>query len=105
MVISVLVVNGRAGVGGPVVVGGLLSLPVGLALHDELVCGGGEAVHGGLGQEWVGHHGQPLGRFPVGGHDGGGLAVPFHDQFVEVGGLDGGSDGSVTVRACSSSTN
>ena len=51
MVVSVLLVNGRA-VGD----GWFLAAPVGLSFDDEFVGGGDEAVDGGLGEQWVGHH-------------------------------------------------
>jgi hypothetical protein len=57
-------------------------LPVGLAVEDEFVCGGLKPVDRGLRQERVGHQGEPLARFAVARHDGGGAAVPFHDEFV-----------------------
>jgi hypothetical protein len=66
---------------------GFLSLPVALALNDQLERGGLEAVDRGLGQQRVGHHGQDLGWFPVGGDDRGGVLVAFHDQLIEVVGL------------------
>jgi hypothetical protein len=37
-------------------------LPVGGAVDDELVAGGGEPVDGGLGQELVVHEGEPFNR-------------------------------------------
>ena len=40
---------------------GFLALPVGLAFDDEFVGGRLQPVHGGLGEEWIGHHGQDLG--------------------------------------------
>jgi hypothetical protein len=69
--------------------GGFLALSVGLAFDDEFVGGGLEPVHRGLGQEWVGHHGQDLWWFVVAGDDGRSLAAAFDDQLVEVGGLGG----------------
>ena len=87
MVFSVLVVNGHAG--GAVAEGWFLAAPVGLAFDDELVGGGGEPVDGGLGQERVGHHGQPFLGGPVGGHDRGAFAVALDAELVEVGGLGG----------------
>src|SRR5947199_10381564 len=87
MVFSLLVVNGlAAGVAGD---GWFLAAPIGLAFDDEFVCGGGEPVHGGLGQERVGHDAQPLFRGPVGGDHGGGALVAFDADLVEVGGLGG----------------
>ena len=68
---------------------GALALPVALALDDEFERGGLQPVERGLGEQWVGHHGQHLRRFPVRGDDGGGLPVAFHDEFVEVAGLLG----------------
>ena len=54
---------------------GFLAAAVGLAVEDEFVGGGLESVDGGLGQEGVGHLGQPLDGLPVGGDDGGCDAV------------------------------
>jgi hypothetical protein len=42
-----------------------------------------------LGEERVGHQGEPLDRLPVRGGDGRGLAVPFDDELVDVRGVDG----------------
>jgi hypothetical protein len=39
---------------------GFLAAAVGLAFDDEFVCCGGESVDSRLGQERVGHDGQPL---------------------------------------------
>ena len=69
--------------------GRALAAAVGVAFDDELVAGGGEPVDGGLGQERVGHEGQPFAGVAVGGDDGGGPAVAFGDDLVEVGGLGG----------------
>src|SRR6516162_2309979 len=86
MVVSVVVVNGQAAV---VADGGFLAAPVGLSVDDEFVGGGDEPVDGGLGEQRVGHDGQPfLGR-AVGGDHGGGPLVAFDAQLVEVGGLGG----------------
>jgi hypothetical protein len=75
-------------VGGAVRTGsGFLALPVGLAFDDEFVGGRLQPVHRGLGQQWIGHHGQDLGGFSVAGDVGGGLAVAFDDELVEVAGL------------------
>jgi hypothetical protein len=60
MVISFVGVNGHAGLGVGLVVCGSLAAAVGVSFDDEFVGGGGESVDGGLGQQWVGHHGQPL---------------------------------------------
>ena len=50
----------------------------------------GEPVDGGLGQQRVGGHGEPLGRVAVARHRWWrGLGVPFDDEFVEVGGGGG----------------
>ncbi len=68
---------------------GQVSLPVGRAFDDQDVCCWGEPVNGGLGQEWLAHHGELLGGFAVGGADGRGFAVAFDDDFVEVAGLGG----------------
>ena len=57
MVVSFLVVNGHVVWAAD---DGLLAVPVGLAFDDEFVGGGGEAVDGGLGEERVGHHGEPF---------------------------------------------
>jgi hypothetical protein len=78
-------VKAAAGVGD----GGLLALPVGLAVEDEFVGGGLEPVDGGLGEEWVGHEAEPLDGLAVGGDDRGGGAVSFRDEFVDVGGVEG----------------
>ena len=69
--------------------GGFLAAAVAVAVEDEFVGGGLEPVDGGLGEEAVGHESEPLDRFPVGGHDGGRLAVAFDDELVEVGGVGG----------------
>ena len=68
---------------------GLLALPVGLAFDDEFVGGRLQSVHRGLGQQWVGHHGQDFRGLAVAGDDGGGGAVAFDDELVEVAGLGG----------------
>jgi hypothetical protein len=52
------------------------ALSVGGALDDEGVRSAGEPVDGGLGEQRVAHHGQPLNWFPVRGDDGAGPAVP-----------------------------
>ena len=65
---------------------GALALAVGLAFDDELVAGGGEPVDGGLGQQLVVHEAEPFIGGPVGGDDGGVVAVPGDGQLVEVGG-------------------
>ena len=57
--------------------GWFLPAPVGLAFDDEFVSGGGEPVHGGMGQQWVGHHGQSFLGGPVRGDHGGGPLVAF----------------------------
>ena len=76
---------------------GLLAGPVGLAVEDEFVGGGLEPVDGGLGEERVGHQPEPLDRLAVGGDDGGGGAVAFDDELVDVGGVEGveGLEGEV----------
>ena len=51
---------------------------------DEGVGVGGEPVDGGLREQRVGGHGEPVGGFPVAGDNAGVLVVSFHDQFVEV---------------------
>ena len=68
--------------------GGLLALPVGLAVEDEFVGGGLEPVDRGLGEEGVGHEPEPLDWLPVAGHDRRRSAVPLDDEFVDVGGVD-----------------
>ena len=65
---------------------GALALAVGVAFDDELVAGGGEPVDGGLGEQLVVHEAEPFIRGPVGGGDGGVMAVPGDGQLVEVGG-------------------
>src|SRR5215831_12380794 len=86
MVVSFLFVNGRAVGAGD---GGFLAAPVGLALDDELMGGGDQPVDGGLGEEGVGHHGEPfLGR-AVRSDYGGGPPVALDAELVEVGGLGG----------------
>src|SRR5216683_7865991 len=65
---------------------GALALAVGVAFDDELVAGGGEPVDGGLGQQLVVHEAGPFIGGPVGGDDGGVVAVPGDGQLVEVGG-------------------
>jgi hypothetical protein len=49
--------------------GGALAAAVGVAFDDELVAGGGEPVDGGLGQQRVGHQGEPFAGVAVGGDD------------------------------------
>ena len=63
-------------------------MPVGLAVEDEFVGGGLEPVDGGLGEERVGHVGEPLDRFPVRGDDRGGDAVAFDDELVDICGVE-----------------
>jgi hypothetical protein len=48
-----------------------------------------QPVHGGLGEQWVGHHGQDLGAFAVAGDDGRRVAVAFDDELAEVAGFGG----------------
>jgi hypothetical protein len=86
MVVSFSVVNGLA-VG--VADCWFLAAPVGLAFDDQLVGGGGEPVDGGLGEQRVGHHGQPFLGCAVGGEHGRGALVAFDAELVEVGGLGG----------------
>ena len=64
-------------------------MPVRLAFDDEFVGGRLQSVYRGLRQEWVGHHGQDLRGFAVAGDDGGGGAVAFDDELVEVAGFGG----------------
>ncbi len=52
MVVSFLVVNGRACGAAD---GWFLAAPVGLAFDDQLVCGGGEPAGGGLREQGVSH--------------------------------------------------
>ena len=86
MVVSFLLVNGLA---VEVADCWFLAAPVGLAFDDQLVGGGGEPVDGGLGEQRVGHHGQPfLGR-AIRGEHGRGALVAFDAELVEVGGLGG----------------
>ena len=63
-------------------------MPVGVAVEDEFVGGGLEPVDRRLGEERVGHQAEPLDRGAVRGHDCRGAAVPFDDQFVDVGGVE-----------------
>jgi hypothetical protein len=76
---------------------GFLAASLGVAFDDELVGGVLEPVDRGLGQEGVGHEGEPLDRFAVRGDDGGGGAVAFDDELVDLGGVDGveGGEGDV----------
>jgi hypothetical protein len=67
---------------------GPLALPVGLAVEDEFVGGGLETVDGGLREERVGHEPEPLDRFAVRGDNGGGGAVAFDDELVDIGGVE-----------------
>ena len=62
-------------------------LAVGLALDDELPRGALQPVDGGLGEQRVGHDGQPLARVPVRGQHGGRGVVALDDELVDVGGL------------------
>jgi hypothetical protein len=62
----------------------LLALPLRLAFEDEFIGGRLQSVHRRLGQQWVGHHGQDFWRFSV---PGGGVAVAFDDELVEVTGF------------------
>jgi hypothetical protein len=75
--------------GGWVVEAGFLSSSVGLAVQDEFVGGGLEAVDRGLGEEGVGHLGEPFDGFTVGGDHGGGGAVAFDDELVDIRGVEG----------------
>ena len=49
-----------SGVVGPGVNCGFLAAPVGRAFDDEFVGGGGQSIDRRLGQQWVGHDGQPF---------------------------------------------
>jgi hypothetical protein len=51
------------------------------------VRGGLVPVDGGLGQQRVGHLGEPVDRLPVRGDDGGG-AVALDDEPIDVGGAE-----------------
>src|SRR5438045_4231591 len=84
MVVSFLFVNGGA---GGAVDGWFLAAPAGLAFDDQFVGGGGEPVDRGLGEQWAGHHGQPLLGGAVGGGHGGGPLVAVDAELVEVGGF------------------
>ncbi len=86
-----------SGGGGSDVEAGFLAAAVGLAVEDEFVGGGLEPVDGGLGEEGVGHLGQPFDGLAVGGDHGGGDAVAFDDELVDVGGVEGveGLEGEV----------
>ena len=64
-----------------------LAAPVGLAIDDELVRGGGEPVHSGLCQQHVGHEAESLIFSPVGSDHCGRFLVAFDDQLVRVGRL------------------
>ncbi len=86
MVVSFLVVNGRACGAAD---GWFLAAPVGLAFDDQLVCGGGEPAGGGLREQGVSHHGQPFLGGAVRGDHGRGPLVPFDAQLVEVTGFGG----------------
>ena len=76
--------SGPDGLGGSSldVTAGSLPLPVGLAFDDEFVGGRGEPVHGGLGQERIGHHGQPLVGLTVGRDHDRRLVVLLDHQLV-----------------------
>ena len=82
--VSFLVVNSRA---SGAVDGWFLAAPVGLVFDDQFVGGGGEPVDGGLGEQGVGHHGEPFVGGAVGGDDGRCFVVAFDAELVEVGGL------------------
>src|SRR6266480_625308 len=69
---------------------GTLAAAVRVAFDYEFVAGGGEPVDGGLGQQRVGHEREPLTGVSVGSDHGGGFAVAFGDDLVEVGGLGRG---------------
>src|ERR1017187_4981724 len=58
--------------------------------YTTLFRSGGEPVDGGVGGQRVGHEREPFAGVAVGGDHGGGFAVAFGDDLVEVGGLGGG---------------
>ena len=60
-----------------------------LAIHDDLVGVVGEAIKGALGQDGIIEEWYPFLDRSVGGNDGGGAAVAFDDDLVEVAGLLG----------------
>ena len=64
-------------------------LAVGLAVEDELIGRRLETVDGGLGQEGIGHLGDPLDGLAVRRHQRRGRPVTLDDQFVDVGGVEG----------------
>jgi len=66
----------------------LLPSSVARPVQDELVGGGLQPVDRGLRQEGVGHQRELLDRFPVRRGDGGGFAVSFYDEFIDVSGVE-----------------
>jgi hypothetical protein len=64
-------------------------VPKGPPFQDQLIGGRLETVDGGLGQQGVGHLGDPLDGFAVGGDEGGGAAVPLDHQLIDVCGVQG----------------
>ena len=80
----------------------------GSAFEDQLIGGRLEAVDGGLSQQGIGHLGDPFHRFTVGRDESRRVAVPFHHQFVDVGGVQSieGLEGEVVdlLRCRSKST-
>ena len=61
-----------------------MTFAVGLAVEDEFVGSGLEAVDCGLGEERVGHQCEPFDRFTVRGGHRGGAAVAFDDELVVI---------------------
>ena len=74
---------------GRVAHGGLLAVPIAVAVEHELVGGGLQSVDRRLGEEGIGHEAEPLDGLPVRRGDGGRPAVAFDDQLVDVGGVEG----------------
>ena len=64
-------------------------VPKGPAFENQVVGGRLQTVDSGLGQQGVGHLGDPLDRFAVGGDESGGASVPLDHQFIDVGGVQG----------------
>ena len=64
-------------------------LAVGLAVEDELVGGRLETVDGGLGQQGIGHLGDPLDGLAVRRHQRRSRPVALDDQLVDIRGVEG----------------